>query len=237
MEVHLKRLTCKSCGAPLGAEAISERLAVVRCNHCGCVFALETAPAAEHVDPPRREVPLPKNMEMFDSGNGLVIRRKWPVAQGLALSGFCVVWLAVCTTIFSGFRETAGGGIFSLFALIFFGAGAVMGYTGLAMVLNTSTVRVEGQSVTIRHGPLPLRFGAELACPEIEQVYCCRKLTHHENSTRESFQVIALMRSGASRKLLADLDQAEQAIFVEQQIETFLGIRDRRVGDPDEVAY
>jgi hypothetical protein len=235
VEIHLKELECKSCGAPLGADAISEKLALVKCNHCGCVFALETAPAAEDVEPPRREVPLPKGMEMQDLGMELRIVRSWKSWIVLPMIPFAAFWWGF---LFIWYSVTSDAPlIFRIFPLIHVGAGVVLVYFILAMLLNRTTVRVTDDWVEVAHRPLPWPGSACLPADEIDQIYCCRKISRDEDSSRETYQVVVLGRSGQRKMLLSGLPDAEQGIFVEQQIEGFLGIRDQRVSDPDEVAY
>ena len=41
----MESLSCKVCGAPLKADAVDRRLAIVTCHHCGSIFDLTKAGA------------------------------------------------------------------------------------------------------------------------------------------------------------------------------------------------
>jgi hypothetical protein len=74
------QVTCKQCGAPIGAEAVNLDRLVAKCAFCNAVFSfadqLEPAerprPAAERFD-----VPMPKGFDVQARTGRLRIARKW----------------------------------------------------------------------------------------------------------------------------------------------------------------
>ena len=56
-----------------------------------------------------------------------------------------------------------------------------------------------------------------------------RKVTRGKNGTSVTFEVMAVTRNHSAVKLLDNLSSLEQALWVEQEIETLLRIRDRAV--------
>ncbi|MFP4356402.1 MAG: hypothetical protein ACLFUJ_14890 [Phycisphaerae bacterium] len=238
MPLKLTELECKGCGAPLGADAVSEKLMLVRCKHCGCVFALESVPAATPtpIDPPRRQVPLPKGMEMFDRGNELQIVRSWKSIAVLFLIPFAAFW---CGFLLFWYSSAIGSGapiVFVLFPLIHVAVGVGLVYFIFACLLNKTVLRVTPNHLEVKHTPLPWPGGKTLNSVDIEQLFCRRRIRHSDNSTSQTYEVLAVT-VGGQEKILSGLTEAEQGVFVEQQIEKYLGITDRRIGDPDEVAY
>jgi len=58
---------------------------------------------------------------------------------------------------------------------------------------------------------------------------------HGRHSTSCVYQLIAVTRDGTHKTLLRSLDQAEQALYLEQQIEEHLKIEDRSTGVRGEI--
>ena len=87
--------------------------------------------------------------------------------------------------------------------------------------------------LSVRHGPLPWRGNLDLPTDGIEQLFCQNKLRTNRDSdghttTSRQYEVHAVIH-GQKQKLLGGLHEADQALFVEQRLERFLGIEDRSV--------
>jgi hypothetical protein len=99
--------------------------------------------------------------------------------------------------------------------------------------VNRWEVRVTSDRLSVVHRPLPWPGSAELASPDIEQLYCAHKVTQTKRSggavTYHSYEIRAITKDGRQLKLIGKLQEASQARFVEQQVERFLGIEDRHV--------
>ena len=99
----------------------------------------------------------------------------------------------------------------------------------LAMILNTSTVNVDHKALSIKHRPIPMPLDKKIDSQDIEQIFTKRHVTHSSNGTQISFQVHMVTRNGKSKKLISGFNDAMQALFIEQEIESFLGIENRHV--------
>ena len=60
---------------------------------------------------------------------------------------------------------------------------------------------------------------------QIQQLYCTAKTSSSRNGTSTAYELHALTSGGEDRKLLK-VDELEQALFIEQEVEKFLGIAD-----------
>jgi hypothetical protein len=96
-------------------------------------------------------------------------------------------------------------------------------YLILAAFLNRTTVQVGNGEVIVEHGPLPFPTAkrARFKKEELKQLYAA--------DFRGRFAVNADLTSGKTIPLVPFLVSAEQALFIEQQIEQTLGIVDFEV--------
>jgi hypothetical protein len=65
---------------------------------------------------------------------------------------------------------------------------------------------------------------------DVAQLFCQEVPTRNRNDSSATFTVVALMKSGETVKLLSGLPSADQALYIEQAIESRLGIADVPVG-------
>lgn len=227
--MELKELACKNCGAPLKADNVVERLAMARCGHCHAVFALDFARSTDGGGSrPRAAQSLPAGFSIEDMGNSLEIRHRWfsPVFIfmlffSLFWNGFMIVWHVIAIG--------SGAWIMSAFGLLHTAVGVVVGYVTLAGFVNTTTIRIGQGMLEVHTGPLPWPGNLSLAADEIRQVFCHEKITRGKNGPSYSYEVHAILRGEVRKPLLKGLTNAEQALFIEQELERFLRIADQSV--------
>jgi len=102
-------------------------------------------------------------------------------------------------------------------------------YATLAGLLNRTTITVDAARLTVRHGPVPWRPLPTLARGEIEQLYVTREVSRGKNGVSVSFSVRAVTRGHSGLPLVKGLDQLDQALWLEQEFEQHLDLRDRPV--------
>ena len=95
--------------------------------------------------------------------------------------------------------------------------------------LNRTVVTVLSGQLEVHHEPLPAPGNVRLSVHDLEQLYTKERVSHTKNGTSISYELRANRRDGTDIKLIGGLDRQDQAAYMEQQIEAFLGIKDRRV--------
>jgi hypothetical protein len=213
---------CTGCHSVVAATDIDWDRELASCSRCGRLTDLRRtrvakASAAAAPARARDRVPsgLPDGMGI-DAGRRVVIRRRWLRAKHwflLCLFGGAGLYVAYlwATAEPSGWLVAA-----TLFV-------ASWNYNLLAAFVNTTVVTGAPDGVTVRHGPLPSLFArpAEVAKADIEQLFSTRYGVH--------FAVAVKPKAGGMKKLVAPLVTAEQAIFVERELERALGLADAPV--------
>ncbi len=230
-------LTCRDCGATIPAEDINIERGIAKCRACNAVLDVEEALRGSGETVPattRPRVPQPPGIKVEDLGEGLRLTRRWFTWGVLVLTFFCIAWDSFLV-FWYWMALGMGGGPFSWLAIIFpvchVAVGVGLTYLTLSLYLNRTVLEVNNGRLTVRSGPLPWPGNRDLDVSELEQLYCQENSSRNRNgSTSYSYNVCAVLKGGREAKLLSSLDNREQALFVEQFVEAYLGIEDRRVG-------
>ena len=225
--MHLFDLKCKSCGSSIVPDPQDLANGSITCQYCRAVFTL-IPPKGHEVPPLRPKVAMPKGISV-DLGDGLEIRRKWlsPVTYffaffALVWNGFLVFWNY--TAFSQGLLQMAA------FSIVHVIVGVGLAYKVVSDFLNTTVITVRLDGISVRSGPLPWPGNKDIAPGTLSQVYCKRKVHNgSKGSSSTSYSVLYVDREGRAQNLVKGLLYPEQALYIEQEIETYLGIRDQRI--------
>jgi hypothetical protein len=222
----LIELKCKNCGSQLSPEDISPQLAAARCKHCNALFAIPSASPTEPI--PRPKVPLPPGYEIHTAPNALQITRRWRSASVWFLLFFTIFWNGFMI-VWHSIAITQGQWMMSAFGLIHTAVGIGLAYSVVATFINSTAIRCQPGSLQIQHGPLPWKGNKTLSTHGLEQLYCSEKISRGKNGSSTSYTIEAVYTGNRRETLLKGLTDPDQALFIEQEIEHTLKIRDRRV--------
>lgn len=113
----------------------------------------------------------------------------------------------------------------SVIFLIFPTIGLFLAYTALGGLVNKTVVTVNSISVCSWATPLPFGLKKTIQSTQIEQVYCTSKTTG-KNNQETVYQVRVILKDKRNLPLVTRLPEKEHAIFIESEIESYLGIKD-----------
>ncbi len=231
--VELQELRCKSCGAVLTKDDVHWDLGLAQCSHCGSVFSLHgLAPPVEQAAPKpdrrRKPVPMPKNIEVINTGDVFQISYRWFGPQYIFLVIFALFWNGFLL-VWNGLAISMGAWEMMLFSLLHVAIGIVIGYYALAGLINSTTIWVQADLLGIQHHPLPWPGSKRLMASDIEQLYTKKVTRYSRSGPSHTYEVHAILRQAAKEKLVGGLREAEQALYIEQELERYLGIQDRPV--------
>lgn len=233
---------CKACSAALQKEDIDFETGIASCSHCQAVmsFAQEMGlrpkappPPPQHVEPVRPWAPKPASIQVSDTPLSLQFTRRWFNGTFIFLVFFCIAWdafLIFWYTMAGTIGPSGGPGLFFLlFPLVHVAVGVGLTYYTIAGFVNRTVIDVNDNHVSIRHQPLPWRGNCELSSSDLKQLYCERKVSHSKNGTSITYRLNAILKNGEKHQLITGLPDQDTAIYLEQQIEKRLGIKDERV--------
>ena len=173
-------------------------------------------------------VGLPKNLEIQESASGFTIVRRWFSRKFLGLAAFCVFWDGFLIFWYQ-MAFKSGDSIAIIFPLLHVAVGVGLTYYVLAGFLNKTYIGVSRQLLAIVTSPLPFFNNRTLNPDDIAQLYSKEKIARGRDSTTITYEVHVVTKSGKDIKLVSGLDESEQALYIEQEIEKYLGITDRPV--------
>lgn len=97
-----------------------------------------------------------------------------------------------------------------------------MTYGLLAKVVNRTTIRVDPMRVQVRHGPLPWKRTPVVPAKPIDQLYLVRV----EGERKSGFSLVARCHNRTSVELAAGIPSDEMGRYMEQRLESWMGIED-----------
>lgn len=227
------RMPCRYCAAPLDAADVNVQLAMARCGNCHAVYSFadearerlgdRAAPSLE-----RGPMGLPKGFAVSRQDGMLTVSRRWFSAAAIAMVFFCVMWDGFLVVWYAGVIAS-GSLTMGLFPILHLAAGVWITYMTLAQFLNTTTLYVGGGKLKVRHGPLPWPGQHDLPTAELAQLWCVERVHRNKRSYSYTYEVHARGRDGKVHTLVKSLREAQQALYIEQQIEKHLRIADTPV--------
>jgi hypothetical protein len=224
------QVICPKCDATIPADNLDLNRNLAKCGVCSEVFncaeQLGGLATGGESGAGRNEIPMPKGIRVFRRNNALRIVRRWLGPKFFALAIFCLFWngfMVVWFTIAITQKQWAMAAFGSIHGTI----GLAVAYFTLAGFLNSTTITVMNSMLQIVHGPIRVPGNRQIPADALQQLYTKRHISHGKNGTSISYELRALTADGKDEKLLGGLDRQEQALFIEQEVEEFLGIEDR----------
>jgi len=163
--------------------------------------------------------------------------RRWFSPVYFVLLFFCVIWNGFLL-LFYGVLTTSGAPFFAfLFPALHVAVGVGLAYATVSGFVNRTVVEVDrGDVLTVRHGPLPWPGATSIPVADIAQVFVTERTSRSDSeSVQASYAMNVLTRSGRRAVLVRGmLSSLEHALYIEQELERRLRIKDRPV--PGEVA-
>ena len=219
------QIKCKSCSRDIAASDVNIDQLVAKCSYCSAVFDFSDQLERSATATPRAEVQLPPGISVSQERGELLIRHRWFKPLFIFLAFFALVWDCFMVGWFYA-ALTDGIYIMAAFGIIHAGVGVGLTYYVIAGFFNTTTITVSRREIDVRHRPLFFP-GTTLNPALLEQLYCKEKVHHNRRSTNYTYELHALAQDGTHKKLVGGLDEADQVLFLEQQIEAYLNIQDR----------
>jgi hypothetical protein len=176
----------------------------------------------------RIEVGLPDKLEINRRGSEIEIVRTWFGPQVLFMTVFAVFWDGFLYFWYSKLGELKGGmdSMAFYFPMIHVAVGAGITYYVLCGWLNRTRITVGRSKVSVRHGPLPWFGNLEMDATAIKQLFAKEIISSSRSGNTVRYDLNALTRDGRNIKFISGIENSDQALYIEQEIEKFLGIKD-----------
>ena len=242
------QLSCQSCGSAFSVDGLDRRLAIVHCSNCGVLYDLtktrNTANEPRYVGVQQsdeanintvfasqaptviRERPVaakPQKFSFAKTDSRTVISWQWRRAESYIVLG--IVMFFVVVTLHMQLTGPKSMLLFIGFLLAY----VCMLYGAFAFFINETTICADERLLTVRHAPLPGWPELTIDSSMIEQLFVSERKITKKKRTYTYFRVNAVLRDNTLKRISSSFPELEQAVFLEQEIERTLKIRDRRV--------
>lgn len=173
---------------------------------------------------------VPPNLDIKSSTNELTITYRWQSIWYIVLAIFALIcngfnlYLAFLKIVLLVPVDLG-------FTLLFFLLGLVAAYFALAGLFNRTTIRVTPYRLQITHGPLPYYGSINLPTEHINQLYVADVFTRYDRrTTGYHYELRVQLNNNSKDKILIKrLATPLNALYLEQEIEHYLGIKDKTV--------
>ncbi|MGL1921446.1 MAG: hypothetical protein OCD03_10525 [Hyphomicrobiales bacterium] len=169
---------------------------------------------------------LPEKLTIDYYDDYMHIQKKWFTLGTLLLTGLLVIWMGIFWRVMIAMAPNFNDIKLSIAIILpvsFLMISLFLIYACAASWLNKTDIFVSQSLMEVRIGPLPWRGNLKATTEQIEQFYIVKKITKNKNTTKIRFTVMfkAIERE---RALIKGIEIFENAKFIEQKIEQYLGI-------------
>ena len=189
---------------------------------------LSSANAADEI----MDLGLPKNIELQVYNGYILLVRKWFAWSHLFMLFVLLSGLGVGWFVFSNYTGDINGlseSLIQLLPWLFLLFNIAFIYPVLAKVVNKTHIFVSKDAIEIKHLPLPWPGNKRIEKRNIKQLYGKEEIRNHNRGVHISYEVHIISTDDRDLTLLKGLKTSSQALYLEQEIEKYLGIKNRKV--------
>jgi hypothetical protein len=237
------QIYCRVCNAQIVAEDIDLPLRMAKCRKCHAVFGIAEVLAAEGIGVPAAPAkPLQPNPPEYavveEWGSDLSVWYRWADWSVLFMIFFCTFWDGFLVAIYGAAVVSWLNGqpvqwVGLLFPLGHLAVGIGITYGTLCHLLNLTWIQLSMQTLTIRHGPIPVWGNQVLDTREVDQFFIAHG-TGWRQKGQASYCLSALLKDGTRLELVTHCD-GDLLLWLEHKLEEKLKITDRAV--PGEIDW
>jgi hypothetical protein len=229
-------LTCPNCNHFISAIDINIDKTIAKCNNCSHVFDFSNDfdLNSEQFEYGRPGMMIPDGLEVLRLRSELDIEINWFRAAKKSGMAFLIFFTIVWNLILLPFVLTAilAGQIEILFfTSLHLAVGLGLIYKLATLFLNTSRVIVDDQYIEFETRPLRLPWTKRkrYKTQDVTQLYVTKYVSSRTNGVANyAYGLYAIMKGGKKVKLLDQMN-LETQMYLEQEIERFLKIKDQSV--------
>lgn len=227
-------LDCTNCGTPIKFENVNMDKTMAKCHNCEHVFPFEDEVKDKRKARRRAEIFQPEGIEMFRLRSELNIDYKWrkTVGSNYFMLFFTLMWNAMILP--AAFAAVTSGEFMALiFMSVHIAVGVYLLLGQISKLINSTSINVDENYLTIENKPIsnPLYPSQKIPVDNIDQLYVRKRKTGSTNGVANYGYAVILIEKRTRREipLITGMKNSDKALFIEQEIEYFLDIDDRRV--------
>ena len=219
-----KKICCPSCSEEVAADHLNLQKSVAKCGSCNVIFSIEQEVESIMTKKDiKQEMFRPEGIDMFFYKENLDITIQQHI-QGLDLYGLILLptFAFLSTLVFFGEKHV----ISPLLPIVFFLGSLFFIYRGLNYSKNKSYIDVNDKFLTIKSRPKNFKKDKSYATDEIDQLYL---KTDSDGLGYFTIHMIINGLQGQKHEKLITVNTISKAKYLEQEIERYLNIENRKV--------
>lgn len=225
-------LDCADCGTPIPARDININDTLAKCNNCNSIFNFQDE--IKQWDRTRPEIFMPDGLEVLKLQSELDMQIQWRTTKAKKgfgfLTFFTFAWnLILLPVAFTAIMSGAIGTLLGMSLHLIVGIGLIA-YLASVFV-NTTDIVVDKHFLEIKHRPikLPTFKSHKIPSKDIKQLYVTKYVSSRTNGEPNyAHGLYAILKNGKRIPILKGMNRETQ-LYVEQEIENYLEIKDQRI--------
>lgn len=181
----------------------------------------------------KQEIELPRYVRVDYYDDYMRISKRWRGMSTIFLTLFLVIWLYVtiliAVEVFGEGRTT----VLMAVLLLFFVVACSIFYSTAANWVNRTNVFVSQNAIEIKRAPMPWPGNKRVEINEIEQFYVKTRITGSRDKRQVNYELHFIEKNKNDVMLLTGFGSKPGLLFVEQEIEKYLGIVDVKLLQED----
>lgn len=228
-------LTCPKCNHLISGDDINIEKTIAKCSNCHHVFGFSHDSKIGGLVP---ELIPPEGIEVLKLRSELDLRLDWKKTTSSGgksfLLAFTFLWNLILLPFVISILVSGNWGIL-LFLSLHLAVGLGLIWYMLGIYLNKTSINLSRHKLKVRTLPLRLPFfkSGEYEISDIKQLYVSKYTASTTNGVPNyAYALYAIMQNGDKVSLVRGMNRETQH-YMEQQIETYLGIRNEKVSGED----
>jgi hypothetical protein len=230
-------LVCDKCGTAIEGADININSSLAKCSNCNSVFNIKDDHFFVNERKGRPEMIMPAGTDVLELSSSLDIRLDWLKShpQGTLgfLTFFTVIWNGILAVMLTGALVAGSFGVIAFMSLhLMVGIGLI--YYLATIYLNYTDIIVNESYIEISHRPVksPFTRRKKIDIDELDQLYVSKYVASTTNNTPNyAYALYAILKTNGRKIRLIKGMNRETQLYLEQEIERYLKIKDRPVSN------
>jgi len=230
-------LVCEKCGSQIEGANININSSLAKCGQCNTVFSIKEDHFFSNDKVGRPEMIMPEGTDVFELNGSLDIRLNWLKSHSRGTLGFLTVfaifWNGILAIIAGG-AWISGAYSSIAFMSIHLLVGMGLLYYLASVYLNYTDVVVNESYIEIDHRPVknPFIRSKRIPVEDLDQLYVTKYVSSTTNGNPNyAYGLYAILKTNGKKVSLIKGMNRETQLYLEQEIERYLKIKDRTVLD------
>lgn len=217
------KIYCQDCRKELFVQNINIQNFIAKCHHCDSVFQLDSNFQNDNAQSEILDIPCPKNIHVIRTTHELVIELKHqPIGLYIMLFLSSLLSFLFSLTLVPILKMY-------YWAVLFLGVFLVIWiFVLLKKHFGKIVIQVNSQEITVNRDALSFKRKNVFPTPSIKQLYCEEYIVTSDDDHYTRYDIMILTNNGEQIPLLSSVCSSEESLFIEQEIEKYLNIVDKK---------